>query len=107
MSETLNVHQDDPGHYAYVLDAFEITDPPNTTPATGVAVGYTSDNTGVCTVDPTSGALVFIAQTTYPASATITGTGVRGSFTHSDTLAVTVLAPVGADFTVVGRVQAS
>jgi hypothetical protein len=107
MAETLTVHQDDPGHYNYVLDAFEITDPPNTTPATGVTVGYTTDNAAAVTVDAATGALAFLPQTTYPATATITGTGTRGSFSHSDTLTVTVIAPAGVDFTVVGRVQAS
>jgi hypothetical protein len=107
MSETLTVHQDDSGHYNYILDCFEITTPPNTTPATGVAVGYTTDNAAAVTVDATSGALAFLPQTAYPATATITGTGTRGTFSHSDTLTVTVIAPAGADFTVQGRVQAS
>jgi hypothetical protein len=56
------------------------------TPAEGVTIGYASDNPTVCAVDPTSGALTLVAV----GSCTITGTGTRGAFTHSDSGTVTI-----------------
>jgi uncharacterized protein YjdB len=59
------------------------------TTATGVTVTYSSDTPAVCTVDPNTGVL---GPLTAGGPVTITGTGVRGGFTHSDTGIVTVIA---------------
>ena len=66
------------------------------TPATGVAISYSSDSPAVATVDPASGALTLVGV----GAANITGTGTRGVFSHSDTGVLTVVADVNAgDFT--------
>lgn len=65
--------------------------------ATGVAVVYSSDNTAVATVDPSSGALTLVAAGTV----NLTGTGTRGAFAHSDSSALTVTQDANTgDFTV-------
>jgi hypothetical protein len=70
-------------------------------PASGITIGYTSDTPAVCAVDATSGALTPVAAGT----ATITGTGTRGAFTHSDTGVVTVTDVNDGDFAVSLQLQ--
>jgi hypothetical protein len=64
--------------------------------ATDVTVNWSSDNEAFVTIDPATGALTAVAA----GVATITGTGVRGQFTHSDSATITVTSTAaGADFT--------
>ena len=56
------------------------------THAPDVTITYSSDNPAVCAVDAATGALTIASVGT----CTITGTGVRGAFSHSDSGAVTV-----------------
>lgn len=65
--------------------------------ATDVKVNWTGDNDSVCTIDPASGALTPVAD----GIMTLTGTGVRGQFTHSDSATITVTSSAtGEDFTI-------
>jgi hypothetical protein len=92
MSASLTVLVDDTGTHAAVLTVTNL----DNTPATGVSIKYSGDNDAVATVDPSSGVLTLVAVGT----ANISGTGVRGAFTHSDTGLLTVVADVNTgDFT--------
>lgn len=65
--------------------------------AQNVAITYSSDNPSTCTVDAASGNLTLVGA----GNANITGTGVRGTFSHSDSVSVTVTVDVNTgDFTV-------
>ena len=66
------------------------------TPATNVAITYASDTPTVCDIDASTGVLTLVSLGT----ATLSGTGVRGAFTHSYSVTVTVAADdVTGDFT--------
>lgn len=66
-------------------------------PAQNVTITYSSDTPTVLVIDASSGALTGITD----GNATLTGMGTRGSFSHSDTLSVTVsFDPNLGDFTV-------
>ena len=91
MSATLTVPVGATGHSA-TLSVTNL----DGSPATNASVTYTSSDTGVCTVDVSTGALGFPGHGT----ATITGSASRDSFTHSDTAVITVTDPNSGDFTV-------
>ncbi len=92
MSASLTVLVDDTATHTAVLTVTNL----DNTPATGVSIKYSGDNDAVATVDPASGVLTLVAVGT----ANISGTGVRGAFTHSDTGLLTVVADVNTgDFT--------
>jgi hypothetical protein len=78
----LNVKLGDTGTHTAVYAVSNL----DGTPAEGVAIAYASDNDAACTVDAASGALTLVAA----GVATITGTGTRGAFTHSDSGTVTI-----------------
>ena len=63
--------------------------------ATDVTVTYISDAIGVVAVDVNTGVLTLVGV----GNATITGTGNRGAFSHSDVGTVTVAAAAPGDFT--------
>ncbi len=64
--------------------------------ATDVKVAWSGDNDAFGTIDPGTGAITAVADGVF----TVTGTGVRGMFTHSDSATITVTSSAtGADFT--------
>jgi hypothetical protein len=91
MSGSLSIVMGDNSHKA-VLNCLNL----DGTPASGVGVSYDSDNSGVCAVQQITGVLTPQGVGT----CTITGTGTRGSFSHTDSAIVTVTSDDSGDFTV-------
>ena len=93
MSASLTLSLDDTGTHSAVLTCTNVQDG---SIATGVAITYAGDNDAVATVAPDTGALRLVSA----GVCNITGTGVRGAFTHSDTgvLTVTPGDPNNGDF---------
>jgi hypothetical protein len=94
MSASLTLSLDDTGAHSAVLTC---TNTQDGSPAQNVTISYAGDNDAVATVAPDTGALRLVSVGT----CNITGTGVRGAFTHSDTgvLTVTPGDPNAQDFT--------
>jgi len=94
MSASLTLSLDDTGAHSAVLTCVNTQDE---SPAQNVTITYAGDNDAVATVAPDTGLLRLVAVGT----CNITGTGVRGAFTHSDTgvLTVTPGDPNAQDFT--------
>ncbi len=88
---TLTIVLGDNSHTA-VLNCLNL----DSSPATGVSITYASGNDGICTVNSTTGALSPVAE----GAVNITGTGQRGSFIHSASGTVFVVANADSgDFT--------
>jgi uncharacterized protein YjdB len=78
----LDVTLGDTGTHTAVLTCTNL----DNTSAAGVTITYESSDPRIVSVDDTTGVLLLVAAGT----CTITGTGTRGAFTHSDSGAVTV-----------------
>jgi hypothetical protein len=93
MSASLTLSLDDTGTHSAVLTCVNTQDG---SPATGVTITYAGDNDAVATIAPDSGALRLVGVGTV----NLTGSGVRGAFSHSDTGVLTVTAgdPNKGDF---------
>ena len=93
MSASLTLSLDDTGAHSAVLTCVNTQDGST---ATGVTITYAGDNDAVATIAPDSGALRLVGVGTV----NLTGSGVRGAFSHSDTGVLTVTAgdPNKGDF---------
>ena len=88
----LTVLVDDTGTHTATLVCLNL----DGSPAAGVDIHYATDNPNVATIDPTSGVLTLVGIGT----TTVTGSGSRGAFSHSDSGALNVTADAATgDFT--------